>query len=236
MGALNANIDTMKELAERTGGRAAYNTNDLARAVRRAIDDARVTYTLGYYSTDETQDGRFREINVKVARPHLDVRYRKGYFALKPADDTPKTRADQVRAAVWSPLESTAIRVNARADFVEQPEPNSLNVFVQVDPAGIGFTKEGDRWKAQVDVVYIQKDEHGRMPRPGVTDTLSLAFTEENYAKARKDGLIRQRVLPRQPGAIALRVVVRDAASGSIGSLTIPFSQIPVEREKLSPK
>src|SRR5206468_6614889 len=147
LASINANIDSMKELAERTGGRAAYNTNDLARAIRRAIDDARVTYTIGYYSTNETQDGRYREIKVKVERPHLDVRYRKGYFALKPSDNTTGTRKDEIRAAVWSPLESTAVAANARVDFIDEPEPNTVNVFVQIDPATVGCRKEGDRWE-----------------------------------------------------------------------------------------
>jgi VWFA-related protein len=227
LGAINANIDSMRELAERTGGRAAYNTNDLARAIRRAIDDTRVTYTIGYYSTDETQDGKFREIKVKVNRPHLDVRYRKGYFALKPSDNTPKTRKDEVRAAVWSPLESTAVAINVRADFIERPEPNTVSVVVQINPAGVGFRKEGDRWKAELDIVYVQKDEHGRVQGEGVSDTLSLALTDASYAKVVKDGLIRERRLPRQPGATNLRIVVRDVASGSIGSLTVPFSQVP---------
>jgi VWFA-related protein len=234
LASINANIDSMKELAERTGGRAAYNTNDLARAVRRAIDDARVTYTIGYYSTDETQDGKFREIKVKVNRPHLDVRHRKGYFALKPSDNTAKTRKDEVRAAVWSPLESTAVALNARADFIDQPEPNTLSVFVQINPAGIGFRKDGDRWKADLDIVYVQKDEHGTALGNGVADTLSLAFTDANYAKVVKDGLIRQRRFARQAGAVNLRIVVRDVASGSIGSLTIPFSQIAPQEKRPS--
>jgi VWFA-related protein len=233
---IQANIDAMRELAGRTGGRAAYNTNDLASAIRRAIDDTRVTYTIGYYSTDETPDGKFREIKVKVNRPRLDVRHRKGYFALKPSDNTPKTRKDEVRSAVWSPIESTAVAINARADFIEQPELNTVNVFVQINPAGIGFRKEGDRWKAELDIVYVQKDEHGRIPADGITDTLSLALTDENYAKVVKDGFIRQRRFPRQPGATNLRIVVRDVASGSIGSLTIPFSQVPAQPEKLAPK
>jgi hypothetical protein len=46
------NLDTMKILAERTGGKAFYGTNDLSDAIRRAIDDSRVTYTLGFYPAD----------------------------------------------------------------------------------------------------------------------------------------------------------------------------------------
>jgi VWFA-related protein len=236
MASINANMESMKELASRTGGRAAYNTNDLARAIRQAIDDSRVTYTIGYYSTDDRQDGKFRPIHVKVNRPHVDVRYRKGYFALKPADDTAKTRKDEIRGAVWSPLESTALAINARADIIDQPAPNTVNVTLQIDSAGVGFRKEGDRWKAEIDVVYVQKDEHGRLLGDGVTDNVAMALTDANYLKAAKEGLFRQRRVPRQPGAISMRVVVRDVASGSVGSLTIPFSQISDTPQGSAPK
>ena len=223
---IQANIDSMKEIAERTGGRAAYNANDLARAVRSAIDDARVTYTLGYYSTDETADGRFRDIKVKVDRPGVDVRYRKGYFAAKPSDMSDKTRKSQMRAAVWSPLESTAVAVNARADFVDAAEPDTVNVFLQIDPATVAFRKDGDRWKAELDVVYVQKDGRGEMRGDGITDRMSLALTDATYADVVKRGLIRQRRFPRQPGAATLRIVVRDADTGATGSVTVPFSLI----------
>jgi VWFA-related protein len=236
MGPIQANIATMRELAGRTGGRAAYNTNDLASAVRRAIDDTRVTYTVGYYSSDETQDGKFRDIKVKVNRPHLDVRHRKGYFAVKPADSTAETRQDEARAAVWSPLESTAIAMNVRADFIDQPEPNTLNLFVQIPPGAVAFLKEGERWKAEVDIVYVQKDDEGRAQGEGVSDSLSLGLTDANYAKIAKDGLIRQRRVLRQPAATTIHIVVRDATTGSVGSLTIPFSQIHAPQEQLAPK
>jgi VWFA-related protein len=222
---IRENIDSMREIADRTGGRAAYNTNDLARAVRRAIDDARVTYTIGYYPPDTAPDGRFRDIKVKVNRPGLDVRYRKGYFAVKPSDASEKTRKAEMRAALWSPLESTAVAMNVRADFVETP-PNTINVFVQIDPATVAFRKEGDRWKAEIDIVYVQKDDRGLMKGDGVTDRLSLALAEATYADVVRRGIIRQRRFPRQAGSVSLRVVVRDADTGSTGSVTVPFSQI----------
>src|SRR5258708_37104025 len=88
LGPLVPNLDAMEELADRTGGRAAYNTNDLTSAISRAMDDSRVTYTIGYYSTDQNQDGKFREIKVRVDRGGLGVPYRKGYFAFKPSDNS----------------------------------------------------------------------------------------------------------------------------------------------------
>ncbi len=230
LGPLIPNLDAMEELADRTGGRAAYNTNDLTSAISRAMDDSRVTYTIGYYSTDQNQDGRFREIKVRVDRGGLDVRYRKGYFAFKPSDNSDKTRRDQIRAAVWSPIESTAAAVSARVDFIDQPQPNTVNVFVEIDSATVGFRKEGDRWKADLDIVYVQKDDHGRALGQGAVDNLALALTDATYAQVRKDGIIRQRRFPREPGAVNLRIVARDVGSGSLGSLTVPFSEIASTR------
>jgi VWFA-related protein len=226
MSAVNDNIDSMRALASRTGGRAAYNTNDLTNAVRRAIDDARVTYTLGYYSTDEIQDGRFREIKINVNRPHVDVRYRKGYFALRPTDDSPKTRQDEIRTAVWSPLESTAIGLNARVEIIDQPAPDTVNVILQIDPTAVSFAKDGDRWKTQLDVAYVQKDEHGRRLGEELTDTIALALTDASYTQAARDGVIRERRFRRDPEAVNVRIVVRDVANGAVGSLTIPFSRV----------
>ena len=222
-----ANQDTMRELADRTGGRAAYNTNDLARAIRRAVDDSLVTYTLGYYSSDDTQDGKFRDIKIKVNRPHVDVRYRKGYFAFKPSDTGAQRRREEMRAAVWSPLDATAVGVNARVDFLDKPQPNTVNVIVQIDPATVRFTKDGDRWKADLDIVYVQKDEQGATRGDGVAETINLALTQETYARVAAQGLIHQRSFPRQAGAVNLRIVVRQASSGATGSLTIAFNKVP---------
>jgi len=52
----NRNAETMDYVAELTGGKAFHNTNDLAGAVRKAIDDSSVSYTLGYYATGEERD------------------------------------------------------------------------------------------------------------------------------------------------------------------------------------
>lgn len=230
LAAIQGPIDAMKELADRTGGRAAYNANDLTRSIRRAIDDARVTYTIGYYSTDPALDGKFRDIKVGVDRPHLDVRYRKGYFAMRPADKTAQSRQQDIRAAVWSPLESTALAMSARVDFLEAPQPHTINVFLQIDPSTFSLNKDGDHWKGELDIVYVQRDDHGRLQGQGATDHLTLNLSEGNYAKVLQQGFIQQRRLPREATATTLRIVARDVESGTIGSVTVPFSRVPVDR------
>jgi VWFA-related protein len=83
--------DTMQILAEKTGGRAFFNTNDLRGALRQALDDAEVTYTIGFYPASGSLDNKFHELKVKVDRKGVDVRHRKGYFA---GEEKPPTSAD----------------------------------------------------------------------------------------------------------------------------------------------
>jgi VWFA-related protein len=74
-----ASRSTMQELADQTGGRASYDTNDVRGAIRQAIEDSRVTYTFGYYPSDTKFDGKFRSIKVSVRRPGVQVKYRRRY-------------------------------------------------------------------------------------------------------------------------------------------------------------
>jgi VWFA-related protein len=78
---LNKRIETLRTLAENTDGLAVVNTNDLNRGLQRIADDFTSYYLLGYYSTNTKLDGQFRRITVRVRRPGVDVRARRGYRA-----------------------------------------------------------------------------------------------------------------------------------------------------------
>ena len=73
--------DSLRSLAEETGGFAAINRNDYRDTFSRIIADNSSYYVIGYYSNDNRRDGRFRNVDVRVRRPGLQVRARKGYFA-----------------------------------------------------------------------------------------------------------------------------------------------------------
>ena len=78
-------IFAMNELAADTGGRAFYNTNDLATAAGHAIRDGSHYYSLVYTPTNAKMDGKFRRITVMLASGHYQLSYRRGYNADDPA-------------------------------------------------------------------------------------------------------------------------------------------------------
>jgi VWFA-related protein len=75
------NIGTMEELADDTGGKAFYNSNDLTSLMRSALEDSRTGYLLTYSPRDLREDGAFHTIRVRALRSRVKLRYRPGYYA-----------------------------------------------------------------------------------------------------------------------------------------------------------
>jgi VWFA-related protein len=119
---LRTRIDSMRTLAVETDGTAIVNTNDLTGGLKRIADDLSSYYLLGYYSTNTKLDGRFRSITVRVKRPGVRVRARRGYRGLTAEEmiSSAGTAADPVREAVTSALNRVAA-FNARSTFRVRP-------------------------------------------------------------------------------------------------------------------
>lgn len=100
---LRHRTDTLRTLAEATDGVAALNSNDLNASFRRVADDLSSYYLLGYYSTNTKLDGSYRTIKVRVKRPGVDVRARRGYRAAT-EDEVAAARSAAEAAAPPSPV------------------------------------------------------------------------------------------------------------------------------------
>jgi VWFA-related protein len=221
----SANQSTMEELASRTGGRAYYNNNDLKKAISEAVDDSRVVYTLGFYPASEVFDGKYHKLDVKVpGEGGLSLHYRKGYTDSPEPTSDPNAAMAEMRDAVFSPLDSTALGVIVAAK-ADAKNPTLLNMAVQVEPKGISLQPEGDRWAGRLDVLIIETNDRGE-DFNGTDQTVTLNLSKENYDKIVKGGFVLRKTVQMASQAKKLKVIVRDAPSGAIGSVTVPFSQL----------
>jgi len=83
--------DSLRVIAEETGGLAVVNTNDMSKALKRIDAETSDYYVLGYYSKNPDATKRRRIIDVKVTRPNAQIWFRKEYV-LKP---NPKPSSSQ---------------------------------------------------------------------------------------------------------------------------------------------
>jgi Ca-activated chloride channel family protein len=79
------NQKILKNFAEKSGGTfvAASGGTALREAFKDIVSELGSQYTLTYQPTNTAKDGKWREIEVRVAKPNLTIRTRKGYNALK---------------------------------------------------------------------------------------------------------------------------------------------------------
>jgi hypothetical protein len=117
-----ANLRTRQEslrfLADNTDGASVINTNNIDAALKRITDDLSSYYLLGYYSTNTQLDGRFRSITVRVSRPGVRVRARRGYRGRTAEDvlNVPAKTDTPEFAAMTTALNAVA-SVNTRSPF-----------------------------------------------------------------------------------------------------------------------
>jgi hypothetical protein len=95
------------------------------------------------------------------------------------------------------------------------------DVVVKLNPQEIHFENRDGRWKAQIDMVFAQLAKNGRILQ-SVKDHLELALLPQTYRDAATQGWFYPKSLDVDPKAEKLRVVVRDLATGNVGSVSVP--------------
>jgi hypothetical protein len=214
----------MQVLAKRTGGRAFFNDNDLRAALRRAADDSRLVYVLGYYPTHGKWDGRFHEVKVRVDRPGVQLLHRQGYFAQPEEPTTAKYRQAIFDTAMWSPLSATRLGFTVHTSVTR---PGWLNLEILVDPHDISFQTQNDTWEGQLDLEEVQFAADERLLR-STGRVASLRLTRAQYQQAVERKAVVLSDWPEiAPDAVILRVLARDIRSGRLGSVTIPLNRPP---------
>jgi VWFA-related protein len=227
---LTSTMDTLRVLAENTDGRAIVNRNDIAAGMKQITRDSSAYYLIGYNSAQAPTDGKFHEIKVKVKRPGLQVRARRGYWALNREEvaratapskpPVPKPVEVAITNAVVRPSRASVMRSwvgmsrgengKTRVTFIWEPLPKSPGDRPREEPA-------------RVSLMAIAPDGspsfRGKVPDAAVAST----------APAVAGGTLAARGSSRvsfevPPGKIQLRISVEGSASQVLDSETREIS------------
>jgi len=212
----------MQDMADRTGGKAFYNRNDIDNAIRRGIEDGSTYYTLGYYPSNKDWKGKFRKIKVKVGREGVKLTYRLGYYAVDPkvfVEHNPKQQAQLFGEALSldSPV-STGLKFEARVLQPSAETQNKVMVEFFLDPQAITFDNQNDGLHhATVDCVVQAYSAKGKLLKTEAT-TIKASLKPETFTRIMQTNFPCRQLVDLPAGSYLLRLGARDDRTGLVGT------------------
>jgi len=219
--------DSLRIMADETGGFAVLNQNDFRNAFSRILEDNSSYYVLGYYPTNEKLDGRFRNVQVKILKPGLKVRFRKGYAAPvppkkeKPLKGSPEERTSvPLRDALDSPIAISGLTITAFAAPFKGAGANvAIAMAIEVDGSTLKFTQTPEGlFTDDLEISLFAADASGKI-KDGARDVVKLSLRPQTHDLVRQGVFRIVRRIQIPPGKYQLRIGGRESNGGKVGTV-----------------
>ncbi len=205
---------SLRQLSEGTGGFLIANTNDFRKSFQQIADTLDAHFEAVYHPTLTKYDGKLRKIEVKLAKPDLEVESRTGYYAMP----------DLKGSGPLTPLESTGLAVlNA------EPQPHAFDFHVtayhfqhtgapsdgalafELPSAKLGATADPQRkvHKVEVSLFALIKDATGTVVDKYSVDT-PYTIPDANLAGLRSTNLTYTHPIDLPPGRYTVETALVD--------------------------
>jgi VWFA-related protein len=255
---LNSNFasqETLVTIANDTGGKAFLDSNDFSKAYSKVQADSETYYVLGYRSSNASQDGRFRRIQVKLNRADVKLEYRTGYFGPRDFQHyTKEDREGQLQEELMSDLSSTDLPVYmASGYFRTESGKFYVPVSIVVPASALVVQRDGD--KASLDILGVVREQSTKFPVGNIRDSIKLTV-EQTQSAATKAGAAAQPAAPPAaspatqpaperrnvqyntgfllpPGRYHMKFVVRENQDGRVGTFESDLTVPDLKKEKL---
>jgi VWFA-related protein len=209
--------NSLSLLATETGGRAIFNANDLTSDLRRIQDELGSYYSLAY-SPAHAGDGRQHRIEVKIRRPGLQVRYRKGYRD-KPAIER---AVDRTLAAVYHGFEENPLEVTLEMGAQRSTEGTLVSVPIKLRiplfKLGI-FPQPDGTYRGRLRLLVSTRDAKGGVsPIRQVEVPLQIPQAEVLYAMGKFYDY--ELTLNLAPGEQHVAIAIRDEGTTTTSVLS----------------
>ena len=204
---LGASMDSLRTLAENTDGRAIVNRNDLGTAMKQIVRDASAYYLVGY-TTQAPSDGKFHEIRVRVKRPGVQVRSRKGFWAYT---------ADDLKRAVAGPKPGPPAAVTkALASITPLTNRRYIRTWIGNDKGDDGRTKVTVLWEPLPPTPGVNRDEPRRVTVLATSPSGDIVYrgrVPTELAVSGKGGLVS---FNAPPGKLDVRLTIEGDGTGTL--------------------
>jgi VWFA-related protein len=208
-----------------TGGRVIRGKNDVARQIASSVDLGANFYTIAYTPSSASQAAaQYRKIQVVCLRAGLSATTRSGYYAgATPQERSTSTAAYDLTTAAESTVPLNGLSVTVEPSRVAGAPPNTY--LVHVSAAGLNWKLNADGSStASVYVMAASLDGKNKMVRHTLHGMRADARPDANLSDAAKTADFSFAAQPA-PKAATLRFIVRDSATGRMGSVDLPLTR-----------
>ena len=227
-------------LADQTGGFLIHDTNDLVSGLRRIDDDMNGYYLLTYVPKNKDYDGRFRRINVKIARSNIEVQSRQGYYAVESVGQLPMLDFEAPAIAAARNWKTGATQKVLHSSALSYPMPGQAGltlILAEADLDEFKFATSADNKNYNTDfsIVGLVRDESKQIVQK-VSQHYALNGEIKDLDAARKGSVLFYRETQLPPGKYQVELISHDAATGKVNVSTTPLSisGAPESQPKLS--
>ena len=233
VGFANAQIELevqgSENLALDTGGFSVRNANDLDAALGRISRELSSYYLLGFQPSRTGTEGAYRKLQVRVRRPGVTVRARKGYHVSSgtPSRSSDVLGTDALQPVTDSPYDLDSIPLRVASYVFGSPVAGKalVSLAIEADLRAFGFvTTPGaltDVLELRIAATHLESATAERYDgQVEMTFPIGTHFGEDAWY-----GQVREFTLA--PGKYQARVAVRDRNNGRVGALTHVFD-VPV--------
>jgi hypothetical protein len=161
------------------------------------------------------------QLSVRVSQPGLTLRYRRGYTAAPPPPVSASPVADLVQA-MNSPADATAIGITVAVTRTV----DRLDLKATVDLANLDLESIDGVWRGSVEIWARFLTAQAVQAGDPLADAATIKLSETPYQAMLKSGFAYHKVLTIPPNAAELKLLVGNLASGKIGTVTIPLSEV----------
>jgi VWFA-related protein len=229
--------NSLRIIAADTGGKFFGNNNDITRGLDEMVEENSAYYMLGFYPEAGKWDGKFHKVKVVVrGRPELTVSFRKGYLAKTPPPENAgfDPKVAEAIEAIASPLVRRDIDLRLTPLYIDNAQRDpAVTLLLHIDTSKLTFVQSEGRYHDQLEQVGFVFDANGKTIDT-FSNTLELNLLPQSYQTALKRGFVATRTMNLKPGTYQVRLFVREAGSGLIGTAN-DFIDIPnMKSEKLT--
>ena len=244
-----ASQDTLYTLAAETGGKSFFDSNDIAMGIQRTQDAMGSYYLLGYYSSNNALDGKYRKISVKLNNPKLAAKleHREGYYADKVWGKlNAQDKEQQLKEALSAGDPATDLPLALQIDYFRvSPTAYLVPVSIKIPGSVVALAAKGGAATTQFDFAgQIQDEKHAVVgnvrdkieiklnPAAGATVTAAAAPAAAPAttpapaapATSARKSFQYDAGFTLEPGKYRMKFVVRENITGKMGTFDTRFT------------